>query len=160
MTNWVDELIPQYKEGRKELREMKRTLPDDGSSLDKSQVNGMIDSMSFSLEWMEVGRQPGLFRGIDKRDAYRSKQYEDMDIIPDITEHLRMEREPLYMDQEQRQVLLQLFESFSDRERECFIMYEAEQLSMQKIADCLGITKATVQSYISRARKKVEGIAA
>lgn len=156
MTHWADELIPQYKEGRKELRAMNR---DNVDLLDRAKINGAIDSMGFSIEWMETGRQPGVFRGIDKRDAYRSKQYEDMDIIPDITEQLRMEREPLYMDQEQRQALMKLFRNFSDRERQCYIMYEAEELSMQQIADHLDVTKATVQSYISRARKKVEMIA-
>lgn len=160
MTRWADELIPQYKEGRKELRVMERELSNGNiDRLDKAKINGAIDSMGYSIEWMETGRQPGVFRGIDKRDAYRSKQYEDMDIIPDITEQLRTEREPLYMDQEQRQTLIQLFRNFSDRERQCYIMYEAEELSMQKIADRLGIKKRTVQQYIERARDKVKLIA-
>lgn len=161
MNNWADELIPQYKEGRKELRIMKGELSnDDVYSLDQPKINSMIDSMGFSIEWMETGRQPGVFRGIDKRDAYRSKQYEDMDIIPDITEQLRKEREPLYMDQEQRQALMQLFRNFSDRERQCYIMHVAEGLSMQKIADKLGLSKWTVRTYIDRAKEKVEKIAA
>lgn len=160
MTHWADELIPQYKKGRKELRMMNNELSDDNiDSLDRSRINGMVDSMGFSIEWMETGRQPGVFRGIDKRDAYRAKQYDDMDIIPDINEHLRKERESLYMSTEQRQDLIYLFRSFSDRERQCFIMYEAEQLSMQKIADRLGIKKSTVQQYIERAREKVKLIA-
>jgi len=38
-------------------------------------------------------------------------------------------------------------------------MYVAEQLSMGRIAEKLGISKATVQVYIKRAREKVEDIA-
>lgn len=160
MTNWVDELVPEYKEGRRNLKSMHLELTDNEiDRLDKSQVNSMIDSMSFSIEWMETGRQPGVYRGADKRDAYRVKQYEDMDIIPDITEQLEQEREPLYMSREQRVELLHLFRSFSDRERECFIMYEAEQMSMNQIAIKLNLTKATVQSYINRARNKVKEVA-
>lgn len=155
MTNWADELIPEYKQGRKELRIMKHELPQS----DEYKINSMVDSMEFSLEWMETGRQPGTFRGIDRNNAYRPKQYEDMDIIPDITEQLEEERGSLYMSTEQRRSLLQLFHNFSDRERECFIMYKAEQLSMSQIALKLGVSKATVQVYIRRAKEKVEAIA-
>lgn len=161
MTNWVDELIPQYKKGRRDLKEMSNNLSDNEiDRVDKTQINSMIDSMGFSIDWMETGRQPGVYRGADRRDVYRAKQYDDMDVIPDITEQLEKEREPLYMSREQRIELLHLFRSFSDRERQCFIMYEAEQLSMQKIADKLGLSKWTVRTYIDRAKGKVEAITA
>lgn len=157
--NWADELITEYKEGRNELKYAKdgltESLPD---TEDAKQYNSMIDSMGFSIEWMETGRQPGIYRGVDKRDAYRVKQYDEVEIIPDINEELRKEREPLYMDRGERQALIQLFRNFSERERQCFIMYEAEQLSMGKIADYLGVSKAAVQSYINRARQKVKSI--
>lgn len=159
MTNWVDELVPEYKQGRAGLREMKRNLPDELKPLDGSKINGMISSMGYSIEWLETGRQPGTYRGMDKRDAYRTKQYDEMEIIPDITDQLETEREPLRLTAKQRGALIRLFKSLSERERECFIMHEAEQLSMQKIADRLGIKKRTVQQYIERARKKVELIA-
>lgn len=155
--SWADILIDEYKEGRTELEEMHKLLGDTEYDLeDKSQINGMVDSMTYSIDWMETGRQPDSYRGVDKRDIYRISQYEDMDIIPDITEELRREREPFYMDRGQRQALIKLFERFSDRERQCFLMYEAEKLSMQKIADRLGISKGTVQMYIKRAKDKVK----
>ncbi|MGJ9460104.1 sigma-70 family RNA polymerase sigma factor [Oceanobacillus sp. CF4.6] len=152
LENWADRILDEYKDGRRDLGRMKSYL-DPESYMDKKQINSMIDDMSFSIDWMKTGRQPGLYRGVDKRDAYRIKQYDEIEIIPDIAEQL--ERESLYMDQEQRQSLLKLFKNFSDRERQCYIMYEAEQLSMQKIANRLGIKKRTVQQYIERAREKV-----
>lgn len=159
--NWADELIPEYKEGRKGLGAMRDDLTDSvPDRIDKTQYNSMIDSMSYSLEWMETGRQPDVYRGVDKRDAYRVKQYDEMDILPDINEELRKEREPLYMEREQRQALISLFRNFSDRERQCYVMYEAEQMSMQKVADKLGISKWTVRTYIYRARDKVKEITA
>lgn len=159
LENWADELLGEYKDGRRDLGRMKNDLEPE-MYMDKKQINSMVDSMSFSIEWMETGRQPGLYRGVDKRDAYRFKQYEDMDIIPDINEELRKEREPLYMSQEQRTALLHLFRNFSDRERQCYIMHTAEGLSMQKIADKLGLSKWTVRTYINRAKEKVEEITA
>lgn len=160
LENWADQLLAEYDEGRKDLRKMKRNLNDDFQIdlQDKSKINSMIDSMTYSMDWMETGRQPDMYRGIDKKNKYRAKFYDDMDIIPDINEELRKEREPLYMSREQRMDLLHLFRSFSGRERQCFIMHVAEGLSMQKIADKIGISKWTVRTYIDRAKEKVEEI--
>lgn len=159
MNMWVDRLVSEYEAGRKELTRKKDKLNAEFiyDREDKKHITSMINDMSESIKWMKTERQPGLYRGVDKKNAYRKKQYDEMDIIPDITEQL--EREPLYMDQEQRQALIRLFTSFSYRERQCYVMYEAEQLSMKKIAEILGIKKRTVQQYIERARKKVEKIA-
>lgn len=159
ISNWADDLIEEYKEGRKELNKMHDGLSDSlEDEVDGTYINGMIDSMSFSIEWMETGKEPGTYRGIYKNSKYKAKQYDEMDILPDITEQLEKEREPLYMDREQRRTLIQLFRSFSDRERQCYVMYEAEQMSMQQIADKLEISKWTVRTYIDRAKDKVKEI--
>lgn len=181
LENWADRLLAEYDEGRKELKSKKDFLSSevdhwigdkkiheidietkdriDRNQKDETYVNSMIESMTYSMDWMRTGRQPDMYRGVDKRDKYRAKFYDDMDILPDINEELRKEREPLYMSQEQRTALIQLFRNFSDRERQCYVMHTAEGLSMQKIADRLGIKKRTVQQYIERAREKVEKVA-
>lgn len=160
LESWADQLLEEYEEGRKGLREMNNKLDpeSDTDKLDRSHINSMIDSMTFSIDWMETGRQPGLYRGADKRDAYRVKQYDEMDVIPDIKEELRKEREPLYMSQSQKHVFMDVIRNLSNRERQCFIMHIAEQLSMSEIADKLNIKKRTVQQYVERAREKVEKI--
>jgi len=155
--NWADELIGEYKVGKKVLREMHTELVDSPSGKqDRSQINSMVDSMDFSTKWMQTGREPGTHRGAGIRGIY---QFADMDILPDINEHLREEREKLAMSGDQRKLLLQVFRLLSDRERQCYIMYEAEGMSMSAIAHKLGVSKAAVQIYIRRAREKVERIA-
>jgi RNA polymerase sigma-70 factor (ECF subfamily) len=160
LENWADRLLEEYENGRRELKGMKVHLDDDylPDKQDKTQINSMIDSMTYSMQWMATGRQPDNLRGVDKRDKYRIKYYDDMDIIPDIVEQL--ESEPLYMSQEQKEGLKKVFRSLSDRERQCYIMYAAEGLSMQKIANRLGLSKWTVRTYINRAKSKVEEITA
>ncbi|MCC2250066.1 LuxR C-terminal-related transcriptional regulator [Virgibacillus sp. AGTR] len=160
MQTWADKLIGEYKVGREGLTTKKNKLDPEilEDKQDRKQINSMFNDMSYSIEWMESGRQPGLYRGVDKKNAYRKKQYDEIEIIPDITEQL--EREPLYMSQEQRRITLDLLRNFSHRERECFVMHEAEQLSMQQIADKLNLKKRTVQQYIERAREKVKKISA
>lgn len=181
LENWADRLLAEYDEGRKELKSKKDFLSSEvdhwigdkkiheididtkdrieRNQKDETYINSMIDSMTYSMDWMRTGRQPDSYRGVDKRDKYRAKFYDDMDILPDINEELRKEREPLYMSREERKALLKIIHNFSERERQCYIMYEAERLSMQQIADLLGLSKGTVQMYIKRARQKVETIA-
>jgi len=77
-----------------------------------------------------------------------------MDILPDIHEEMRAERGKLYMSQDQRTALIHLFRSFSERERQCYVMYEAEKFSIGKIAEKMGISKGTVRCYIKRGKKE------
>lgn len=66
---FTDQLIEEYRENKKSFQQLTNTYDstDPQDKEDKSEVNNMIDSMAFAIEWMETGRQPGLFRGIDKR---------------------------------------------------------------------------------------------
>lgn len=63
MLNWADKLIHEYTGGRQELKgwadQPDRNNPTDMNDL--KQINSMIESMTFSLEWMTTGRQPGTF---------------------------------------------------------------------------------------------------
>jgi len=154
--NWADELIVEYKVGKKALREMHTELVDSPScQQDRSQINSMVDSMDFSTKWMQTGREPGTHRGAGIRGIY---QFADMDVLPDINEHLREEREKLAMNGDQRRLLLQVFRLLSDRERQCYIMYGAEGMSMSEIGLKLGISKWTVRTHIDRARAKVNNV--
>lgn len=157
--NWINQLIEEYQDGKNKLKDTYNNLNEsEKDNSDKILINSMLESMEFSLNWMKTGRQPGLEGGIESRSVYQKKLYESMDIIPDITEGLIEEREKLYLDTKQRELLLKLFNTLSDREKQCFILHEAEQLSMSEIGKKLNVSKTTVQSYINRARKKVEEV--
>src|SRR5699024_6764509 len=110
---WADEVIRWHKVSGNELKYAKIGLTDSVQDYEYvCQYNRMIDSMEFTNEWIETCRQPGVYSGVDKRDAYKVKQYDEMEITPDINEELREEREPLYMDRGERQALIQLFRNF------------------------------------------------
>lgn len=156
MYNWADELIEEYTNGRQKLSKAKRELNehDPIDYMDIKQINSMIDSLSYSIEWMETGRQPGTFRGADKRAIYQRQYVESMDFIPDIVEQL--EPKQLYMTNEEKIILSDILASFSVRERQCYLLHVAQGLSMGKIAEQMGVSKSTVQTHIARAKKKVE----
>lgn len=160
MSNWADQLIQEYTDGKKGLNKLKNKLfndhPNSESETDRKLISGMIEDTEFVIEWLETGRQPGLMRGVDKRSIYQKRHLESMDIIPDITDQLNINDRKLYMPQEQKKALISILSSFSLRERQCYILHVAQGMSMQEIADEFGLKKRTVQQYIERARKKVE----
>ena len=159
MLSWVDKLVPEYIEGRQDMKkradQVDRANPIEMNDL--KQFNSMIDSMTYSLEWMTTGRQPNTYRGVDEKAVYQRRSYENIDLIPDIAEQLESEVEKkLYMTKEEKIILADILSSFSLRERQCYILHMAQGMSWSEIADELGVSKSTVQTHITRARSKVE----
>lgn len=161
MLNWADRLIPEYTKHRLDLKkradQVNRSNPVEVNDL--KQINSMIESMSFSMEWMETGKQPGTFRGIDEKAVYQRRSYENIDLIPDIERELReandINKKKLELTKEEKVILSDILSSFSLRERQCYILHEGQGMSWAEIAEELMISKSTVQTHITRARKKV-----
>ncbi|WP_438310837.1 sigma factor-like helix-turn-helix DNA-binding protein [Sporosarcina sp. FA9] len=161
MLSWADKLIHEYTGGRQELRRRADLIDRDNpiELQDLKQINSMIESMSFSLEWMTTGRQPGTFRGVDEKAVYQRRSYENIDLIPDIEMQLREEndinKKHLFMTREVKIIMADILSSFSLRERQCYILHEGQGMSMSGIADELEVSKSAVQIYINRAKDKV-----
>lgn len=125
---------------------------------DLKQINSMIESMTFSLDWMKTGRQPGTFRGVDEKAVYQKRSYENIDLIPDIAEQLESDdinKKHLFMTREEKVISADILASFSLRERQCYILHVAQKRSMSDIANELGVSKSMVQQSIRRAKKKI-----
>lgn len=161
MLDWTDQLIQEYTDGKRLLRSKADGVDrDDPERMeDLKQINSMIDSMTYSLEWMTTGRQPGMYRGVESRSIYQRRSYENIDLIPDIEKELREEndinRKQLYMTKEEKAAMADILVSFSLRERQCYILHTAQGMSMAEIAEELGVSKSSVQMYINRAKDKV-----
>lgn len=97
---------------------------------------------------------------MDKQKQYQRQFFESVEAIPDIIEQLYIDinDRQLEIETEQKIMLTDLFVSMSNRERECFILHCGLGMRMVRIATKIGVSKATVQSYINRAKKKVEEI--
>lgn len=153
MKNWADELIMEYEEGRKELYNMKRNLGDSElDKLDKTQINSMINDMSFAIDWMKIGRRPGNLRGIDKRSAYQRRALLDMDLFPSWD----IKPEPRELTEKEKKAIINILVDLSHRERQCYLLHMAEGWSLQEIADELNLAKRTVQQYVDRAKAKIK----
>ncbi|WP_153732550.1 sigma-70 family RNA polymerase sigma factor [Sporosarcina obsidiansis] len=158
MLDWANDLIEEYTVGQLELIKradlLDRKNPD--AMDDLTQINSMIESMAFSIDWMATGRQPGTYRGAEKRAIYQIQYIDNMETIPDIVEQLEEDHKHLFISKEERLILADIFASMSHRERQCYVLHEGQGMSMGKIADEVGLKKRTVQQYIERARQKVK----
>ncbi|MGR6896980.1 sigma factor-like helix-turn-helix DNA-binding protein [Rummeliibacillus sp. BSL5] len=155
MENWADNLLQEYKENRAALHKMKAKIDIDNFE-DETQINSMIESMTFAIDWMETGRNPDAYRGVDKRSIYQKQFFESIDVIPDITDQLYdINSKQLYMSQDEKKRLAKIFASWSHKERICYVKHVVEQKSFQQIANELKLSKSTVQTNINRAKSKV-----
>lgn len=153
----VIDLLHQYRKSRSDLRKMYNALNDtEKDKEDKTVINSMIDDVTFIIDWIERGSNPDDYRGNNVKNAYHVSKLSNIDILPDITDQL--ENEPRKLTDEEKRIIQKLFNSWSDRERDCFIFYEVEKRSMAEIARLIGVSKSSVQQYIKRAREKINKI--
>lgn len=151
--NWVDRLIMEYEDGRRELHKMKRKLSDsEFGKIDKTQINSMISDMTYVLDWLKTGRDPDNRRGIERRSVYQRQVLADMSLFPS----LDIVPEKRELTEEEKKAIYDVLLILSARERQCFIMHNAYMMSMSEISEELGIKKSTVQKYIERAREKIK----
>ena len=150
--NWVDKLIIEYEQGRKDLRKQHDELGDTKNDrADKKMINSMIADMSFVLEWMETGSEPDTFNGIDRRNVYQHALFDDMDIFQSV------DIEPNRgITEEEKVIIIKCLSKLSARERQCFVLYEALLWKQEEIAQELGIKRITVQTTLDRVRKKLK----
>lgn len=124
---------------------------------DKAQINSMIDSVTNIIDWLETGRNPYFKQGIDVRYAYDLSRFENMDVFPDILKEVKEEREEFEITPKQRKVVILLLNMLSERERDCFLL-RIQGYTLQEIADSLGVSVSSVQTYLERVSKKVEDV--
>lgn len=126
---------------------------------DLKHFNSMIKFMSYSLEWMETGRQPGTYRGAEESNVYQKRSYENMDWLPDLEAQLREEndinKKHLFMTREEKIILADILSSFSLRERQCCLLHKGQKKSMSDVGEGLGVSKSMVQQSIRLAKKKI-----
>ena len=147
---WVDKLIIEYEQGRKELRQQYDTLDDsDEGKSDKKMINSMIADMTFSLEWMKNGSEPDTFNGIDRKNAYQKIFLDDMDVF----QSLDIEPEEPLTESERRFVVAHLAK-LTPKERQAFILSKAYMWTQDDIAEELGMTRNAVKMALQRCNDK------
>lgn len=169
--NKVRELIYEYEEGRKELIEYIKTLPDErpkffrnyklirDSQRDqrRTQAYAMLRDIEYALKWMRDGYDPNRTKGIDKKDGYKNI----IKLDPGVLQRYYSESVTLIKSNDsnvidmQQSVLESVMAMLSKREKDAYILVRANEYTFAEAAEALNITKASVQKYIERAEKKI-----
>lgn len=141
---WIETLIGQYASETHVLERYRDTLDLSipAAAEEAETVSGMLADMRYALTWMRRGRRPGSRRGAEITDVYRQRE-------------IYIKLSGASMSEAERLRLVDALLALSDRERTCFLLHMAQGLTLLEISGKLFLTKATVQDYVNRAKKKI-----
>lgn len=141
----MEKLIKEYASGANQLNKLRRSL-EAGNPVDREEakiVSDMVSDMRYAIEWMRHGRRPGNRRGADRKDIYRQRE---------LLEELR----PVQISDVERNKLVRVLLTLTERERTCFLLHMAQGLTYTEIASNLKLSIRSIRSYVDRAKDKVK----
>lgn len=182
--DWLnaDELTKEYKKELSKLNKIKRPFKNEHELLmDKSKklqkkgemlsfedknrsiflrkelkiIGGMISDLQYAIEWLETAREPGTRRTISNRSRYqRTSLFAEIEKLSYlVTIEQENQREATEDEIERITVMLN---NLSDKERAAYLAVKGQNLSFAKAGEILGVSKASVQSYVNRAQDKID----
>ncbi|MGO4498831.1 sigma-70 family RNA polymerase sigma factor [Paenibacillus sp. 2RAB27] len=121
---------------------------------DRRIINEMVADCEWTIEWLDSGRRPGNKRGIERRAAYQREKLMDP-VRMQAYKSQSSAGSPANLSDWQRFQIEDALSRLSDRERECYVLAHGECFSFSEIAGMLGVSKGTVEVYVTRAQKKI-----
>lgn len=182
--DWLnaDELIKEYKQELSKLNKIKRPFKNEHELLmekskkiqkkgemlsfeekDRSSflrkelkiIGGMISDLQYAIEWLETAREPGTRRTISNRSRYQRTsllaEIEKLSYL--VTTEQENQREAT---EDEIERITAMLNNLSDKERAAYLAVKGQNLSYAKAGEILGVSKASVQSYVNRAQDKID----
>ncbi|MEH7644353.1 sigma-70 family RNA polymerase sigma factor [Bacillus toyonensis] len=153
----MKDLMEQYTKTRKTLEESKVGATEKDISI----INEMISDINYALEWMRTAKEPGAIRGIERRAAYQRNTA----VNPLLMQKYLRSAETLYewddkpkenvITEWERIKLEDALSTLTENEREIYIMFKGNCLSMDKISKLMKVSKGTIQKSIKRSDVKI-----
>ncbi|ADP31740.1 sigma-70 family RNA polymerase sigma factor [Bacillus atrophaeus] len=157
----MEDLLFEYKRTLKQTRKLYKQLGEAEESelsaeklKDKKIIRSIITDLEYVTEWLEKGRQPGIRRAIDRRDAYQRLLIKDPRIIESFSSAIDFVPDGQVSDEDRRRIK-EALSLLTEREKEMFLLHKVECFSYERIAALLGVKKSTVQTTIKRALLKI-----
>ncbi|CAI6073361.1 sigma factor-like helix-turn-helix DNA-binding protein [Cohnella sp. JJ-181] len=121
-------------------------------------IGEMVGECEYAAEWLETGRRPGSVRGIERGYEERCWDPAWLEAYDSHNSRYRIERDSVSRDltDDERFQIEEAMRDCSPREKQCFIMYHADGLTLEEIGMELNLGKSTVQTYVERAKEKIE----
>lgn len=182
--DWLnaDELIKEYKQELSKLNKIKRPFKNEHELLmEKSKmiqkkgemlsfeekdrsiflrkvlkiIGGMISDLKYAIEWLETAREPGTRRTISNRSRYqRTSLLAEIEKLSYLVTIEQENRRQATEDEIER--ITAMLNNLSDKERAAYLAVKGQNLSYAKAGEILGVSKASVQTYVNRAQDKID----
>lgn len=123
---------------------------------EESILTGIIDSLTYSIQYLETGREPGIKRGVYRRSQKQREVLMDPNgyqfiNIPEV----RKAKETRVSDTDKER-LNNMLSILTQREREVLMLVRGQGISFEKVARLLNIKKASTQTLVKRAELKIQ----
>lgn len=153
----MNDLVKEYKESLKKIRQAIRLIENNESKSDEDQVqSGLLRSMErdlvWSIEWMETGREPQNQRGVERLARYQREIVTDPIILDTFYSGCNSKTKKTFHS---IIVLDEILNLLSCSEKEVYVMNKGYLLSYSDIAYMKGVSKGTIQTLLKRAQNKL-----
>ena len=150
----MKKLIDEY---RITLRRVNRARTEATNKEDRSILASCVDSLSFSIKYMEMSKHPDSRRGITRLSGIQREIPVDPRNL-DFVRAVAMQRQPSEVSERMRKAIDDLgivLKALSTKEQEAYSLVKGSGYSFGATATIMGIQKATVQTLVKRAEEKI-----
>lgn len=148
------EVIDQYKSGKGSLGKNQQAACPVMNEL--SVMNGMYNELLFVIEWLKNGHNPNVNNAIEIRSVYLIDQ-QVLDAAIETHMYSKVSDDEYYdYIKNTDHAISHALRRLTQRELEVFIMMKCEGMSAGDVAELLNIRKTSVESFMERAKKKID----
>ncbi len=153
--------IQQYKLALRRIQNYQRKLSQKRAAFqpvtnEESILTGIIDSLTYSIQYLETGREPCTRRGAHRRSREQREVFMDPNSFQFIRIAVAQKGAETRVSEADRERLEDILSILTPREREAFMLVRGRGLSFEEAASLLQVKKTTVQTLVERAEEKIQ----
>lgn len=139
------------------VRESTENKPDKSAAeRDMSNLSSASDSLRFAIEYMETGHVPGSRYGISRMSTIRREVKLDPQNYQFIQKAFLKQVPVEKLDQHQQELLNDLLQQLTPREKEAFELVRGRGYSFEKARQMMKVaSRGTIQNLVDRAQNKL-----
>lgn len=150
---------PATADNYRRSRKMTRALH--AKSADKAErrvLAEMVAECDYVIDWLETGRRPGSVRGVERAVRVQTWDPAILDGYSSPNSRWVVERDKSSRDltEDERFRIEEAMRDLSERERQCYMLHVVDGMTFEEISRELHVGRSSVQTYIERAREKIE----
>jgi len=151
----VEELIKEYRKSLEAVNKCRFMIADEHS---KKLLGNCATSLRYSIEYMEIGKEPGNRRSITNRSYEQRTVPMDPNSYDFLKAAVINKVAQNNLSDEKRVLVDDLLALLTPKQREAFVMVRGNGYSFSQAGKMMKIKETSVQSHVDRAEKKMRCI--